>query len=92
MGRAARVVSLFTLLVSVDAEISIHAFETTRNREEMMTSPAKVAANILNAKKSTGPRTDAGKGAVEDERVVTHGLTASGSPCFRMRIRRNFRS
>src|SRR6516165_8492655 len=33
----------------------------TQNREVVMTSPAKVAANIRNAKKSTGPRTTSGK-------------------------------
>ena len=43
--------------------------------EDLMTSPARVAANVINAKKSTGPRTASGK---ERSRMnaVSHGLTA----------------
>ncbi len=40
-----------------------------------MTSPAKMAANAENAKKSTGPRTEAGKNRARMN-AVKHGLTA----------------
>ena len=43
----------------------------------MPTSPARIAANQLNARKSTGPRTDAGK-AVSRQNAFKHGLTGAG--------------
>ena len=55
-----------------------------------MTSPARVAANVINAKKSTEPRTASGK---ERSRMnaVSHGLTARIA-LFWMRARRSIRS
>ena len=40
-----------------------------------MTSPARLAANRKNAKKSTGPRTEEGKQRAQTN-AVKHGLTA----------------
>ncbi len=40
-----------------------------------MTTEAQVAANRLNAQKSTGPRTPEGKGVVS-QNAVKHGLLA----------------
>ena len=46
-----------------------------RGTEEIMTSEARIAANVANAKNSTGPRTESGK---ERSRMnaVKHGMTA----------------
>ena len=42
----------------------------------MLTSPAKLAANLANAQKSTGPRTEQGK-AVASRNAFKHGLASA---------------
>ena len=41
-----------------------------------MTTALKIAANRRNAKRSTGPRTEAGK-AISRRNALTHGLTSA---------------
>jgi hypothetical protein len=41
-----------------------------------MATPAQIEANRRNARKSTGPKTAAGK-AASSRNALTHGLTAS---------------
>lgn len=45
-----------------------------------MTTPARIAANRRNAKKSTGPQTDDGKAAAS-RNALKHGLTAKDVVC-----------
>lgn len=62
-----------------DAKLAASAHEAKRPNTEMemsMASEKQIAANRMNAQKSTGPRTTAGK-AVARYNALTHGLTAA---------------